>query len=230
MADALSPYTKTKGKKAKKMQARAIKAAAEFSDDDFLPDYYNIQTINTEIQSFVDVPQRKMMKLPPMDNKSRKQIHMLAEAYNLKSKSTGKGVGRHIMLLKTARSGKNIDYTAVNKAAKACDKGGIGNFYKTLHLARKAAQVEKKSGQAAKPKMMPHKEGTIVGHEAKPIGQEVCYTFYEKIFLSRLQSVGYKLLAMMGWNHGQKMGQSGEGLEAPVAAVIKNSRLGLGAS
>ncbi|TIC24404.1 hypothetical protein E3Q12_01537 [Wallemia mellicola] len=215
MADALSPYTKTKGKKPKKMQARAIKAAAELSDDDFLPDYYNVQTINTEIQSFVDVPQRKMMKLPPMDNKSRKQIHMLAETYNLKSKSTGKGVGRHIMLLRTARSGKNIDYAAVNKAAKACDKGGIGNFYKTLHLARKAAQVERKSGQAAKPKMMPHREGTIVGHEAKPIGQE---------------SVGYKLLAMMGWNHGQKMGQSGEGLEAPVAAVIKNSRLGLGAS
>ena len=175
MADALSPYTKTKGKKAKKMQARAIKAAAELSDDDFLPDYYNVQTINTEIQSFVDVPQRKMMKLPPMDNKSRKQIHMLAETYNLKSKSTGKGVGRHIMLLRTARSGKNIDYAAVNKAAKACDKGGIGNFYKTLHLARKAAQVERKSGQAAKPKMMPHREGTIVGHEAKPIGQEVCY-------------------------------------------------------
>lgn len=52
----------------------------------------------------------------------------------------------------------------------------------------------------------------------------------KRFSLNHLQSVGYKLLAMMGWNHGQKMGQSGEGLEAPVAAVIKNSRLGLGAS
>ncbi|TIA92175.1 hypothetical protein E3P99_00769 [Wallemia hederae] len=214
MAEALSPYTKTKGKKAKKMQAKAIRAAAELSDDDILPDYYNTETINYEIQSFVDVPQRKMMKLPPMDNKSRKQIHMLADAYNLKSKSVGKGVGRHIMLLKTARSGHNVDYAVVNKAAKACNDGGIGNFYKTLHLARKAASSGKKGASGPKPVMTKHREGTIVGHEAQPIGQE---------------SVGYKMLAMMGWNHGQKMGQSGEGLEAPVAAVIKNSRLGLGA-
>ena len=28
---------------------------------------------------------------------------------------------------------------------------------------------------------------------------------------------------MMGWSHGQKMGQSGQGLEAPVTAVIKVS-------
>ncbi|TIB63456.1 hypothetical protein E3P78_01759 [Wallemia ichthyophaga] len=215
MADALSPYTKTKGKKGKKMQAKAIKAAAELSDDEMLPDFYNTETINTEIQSFVDVPQRKMMKLPPMDNKSRKQIHMLADTYGLKSKSIGKGVGRHIMLLKTGRTGQNVDYGVVSKAAKACDKGGIGNFYKTLHLARKAASGSKKGDGGAKPKMIKHTEGTIVGHEAQPIGQE---------------SVGYKMLATMGWNHGQKMGQSGEGLEAPVAAVIKNSRLGLGAT
>lgn len=197
MAEALSPYTKTKGKKAKKMQAKAIKAAAELSDDDMLPDYYNVETINTEIQSFVDVPQRKMMKLPPMDNKSRKQIHMLADAYGLKSKSTGKGVGRHIMLLKTGRTGQNVDYGVVNKAAKACDKGGIGNFYKTIHLARKAASGSKKSGGGAKPMLTKHREGTIVGHEAQPIGQEVS-TRHANFSLTltlltvcRIQNVGY---------------------------------------
>lgn len=174
MQEALLPYSKSKGKKAKKLQ---MKAALQLSDEEFLPvTRSNIESLNTEIQAFVDVPNRKMMKLPPMNDKSfRKQVHMLADSYNLKSKSIGKGSNRHVMLLKTSKSGLGVDYGLISRATKACAKGGIGNFYKTLHLARKQGKSEKGDGNVkAKPRA--HKEGAVVGQEAAPIGEEVSTT------------------------------------------------------
>jgi hypothetical protein len=40
---------------------------------------------------------------------------------------------------------------------------------------------------------------------------------------------GFKMLAMMGWAEGQRIGVTG-GLDAPLTAVIKTTKLGLGAT
>jgi len=37
------------------------------------------------------------------------------------------------------------------------------------------------------------------------------------------------LLAMMGWSEGDRIGFTG-GLDAPLTAIIKNTKLGLGAT
>ena len=42
-------------------------------------------------------------------------------------------------------------------------------------------------------------------------------------------NVGFKMLALMGWSEGQRIGKTG-GLDAPLTAVMKRSKLGLGAS
>ena len=42
-------------------------------------------------------------------------------------------------------------------------------------------------------------------------------------------NIGYKMLSTMGWAEGEVIGLSG-GLEAPLKAIIKNTKLGLGAS
>jgi hypothetical protein len=38
------------------------------------------------------------------------------------------------------------------------------------------------------------------------------------------------MLAGMGWQEGERIGASAGGLEAPIAAIIKRSKLGLGAT
>ena len=42
-------------------------------------------------------------------------------------------------------------------------------------------------------------------------------------------NVGFQMLAAMGWEEGGQIGVDG-GLEAPLVAVIKTTKLGLGAS
>lgn len=41
-------------------------------------------------------------------------------------------------------------------------------------------------------------------------------------------NMGFKMLALMGWAEGDRIGLSG-GLEAPLVAIVKHSKLGLGA-
>jgi len=58
-----------------------------------------------------------------------------------------------------------------------------------------------------------HREGDIVGQKAAKIDDG---------------NVGFKLLQRMGWKEGERIGVTG-GLAAPLTAVIKTSKLGLGA-
>lgn len=41
-------------------------------------------------------------------------------------------------------------------------------------------------------------------------------------------NVGFQMLAAMGWSEGDRIGLSG-GLDAPLKAIMKKSKLGLGA-
>ena len=59
-----------------------------------------------------------------------------------------------------------------------------------------------------------HREGDEVGKAAPKIGES---------------NIGFKMLANMGWAEGEKIGVSG-GLDAPLKAVFKSTKLGLGAT
>lgn len=100
---AADPFTPTKkkkgGKKARKAQ-RAAAAAAPIS----------LETVVTHMRRFVtDIGSAPALSLPPMSSYMRKLAHELAHAFNLKSKSEGKGAARFTKVTKTTRSGTWID-------------------------------------------------------------------------------------------------------------------------
>jgi len=59
-----------------------------------------------------------------------------------------------------------------------------------------------------------HREGEEVGKTAPRLDDS---------------NVGFRLLETMGWSEGDRIGASTNGLEVPLTAVIKTSKLGLGA-
>lgn len=44
-----------------------------------------------------------------------------------------------------------------------------------------------------------------------------------------MSNIGFQMLAAMGWSEGDRIGATG-GLDAPLTAIIKNTKLGLGAT
>ncbi|KAG1871371.1 hypothetical protein DFJ58DRAFT_496904 [Suillus subalutaceus] len=61
-----------------------------------------------------------------------------------------------------------------------------------------------------------HKDGDEVGKAAPKIGET---------------NVGFRMLASMGWAEGDRIGgDASTGIDAPLMAIIKNTKLGLGAT
>ncbi|KAL5523824.1 hypothetical protein ACEPAG_7997 [Sanghuangporus baumii] len=196
---AAHPFAKHKGgKKGRKAMLRAARLAEEDRDDAPAAD---LALIIRQIRMYLDnlsltVP----MALPPMDKASRAKVHEIAAAFGLKSQSKGKGTSRYTSIIKTSRSGININERKIQRILRS---GGDWGF------TRPGNTGGGKGGGVPK-----HKEGDEVGKEAPKIGEG---------------NVGFRMLASMGWAAGEKIGVSG-GLDAPITAIIKHSKLGLGAT
>ncbi|KAG8819399.1 hypothetical protein FRC17_010467 [Serendipita sp. 399] len=129
-----------------------------------------------------------------LDKPTRVRVHALANAFGLKSSSSGGGKNaQHKCMTISKRS---------NSGRKPINERAIANA-----LGRRWS----KEGGVGQLKGI--REGEIVGHKAAKISED---------------NIGYRLLARMGWSEGDKIGLEG-GLEAPVIAVMKKSKLGLGA-
>ena len=79
------------------------------------------------------------------------------------------------------------------------------------------ALMKRLGGRGGKGGRMPvHREGDEVGKEAPKIGES---------------NIGFRMLASMGWSEGVGIGgEASVGIETPLTAIIKNSKLGLGAT
>ncbi|KAF8840896.1 hypothetical protein BDN67DRAFT_902575 [Paxillus ammoniavirescens] len=203
---ALDPTTSKKGgKKSRKATVAASKLDPEVAISMIPNAIVDMASVEAQIRRFVaNIGGAQSMALPPMDSASRKKVHQLAEALNLKSKSKGGGVGRYTTLIKTTRTGTRINEDKVNALRK--------RFGKTFDRA-----YDRKEGKGGKEKekVPRHRDGDVVGKAAPKIGQD---------------NVGFKLLASMGWSEGGLIGGTASvGIEAPLTARIKNSKLGLGA-
>jgi len=192
-ADPLLP--KKGGKKGRKAMLKAAKFDPSISIPERIVD---LASLEQQIRRFLDdMGGHGTMVLPPMEKESRKQVHELAEAFNLKSRSTGHGAGRYTTLTKTTKTGMEIN---TNKIAKIIKRSN-GGF------------MQRVSGNGKAP-IPRHKDGDEVGKAAPKIGKT---------------NIGFKMLASMGWSEGDRIGVSG-GLDVPLTAVIKNTKLGLGAN
>jgi R3H domain len=112
------------GKKGGKKGRKAMLAAARVDPTiTILPNrIIDMVTLVQQIKRFIDDEERKSMALPPTDKHTRKNIHDLAQAFNMTSISKGHGEARYTTLTKTSRSGFDVDE---NKVAKIVRKNGV---------------------------------------------------------------------------------------------------------
>ena len=96
------------GKKARKVMLRALEQDQRSPKEQRR--YPDLAALESQIRTFVyNIGDQTTMALPPMDKSARKKVHLIATAFNLKSKSSGKGSSRYTTLIKTSRSGIGID-------------------------------------------------------------------------------------------------------------------------
>jgi len=170
----------------------------------------DLASLNEEIKVFLTDAGKTTMTLPPMEKFSRKRVHELATCYQLKSQSKGKGRGRFPILIKTSYS--SVEVTDPRKVGRIIGASTNGEFYKAKYAKGPKLRMPGSAGRSGGVGLR-HMDGDTVGGEASAIGQD---------------NIGHRLLSKMGWSEGDRIGMSG-GLDAPIVAIIKNSKTGLGA-
>ncbi|KAJ3997723.1 hypothetical protein F5050DRAFT_1568754 [Lentinula boryana] len=209
LAAAADPLTKKKGgKKGRKAMLAAAKLDPTIT---VLPNrVIDMTTLVQQIRRFIDeIGGPSMMSLPPANKQTRKNIHELASVFNLKSQSKGHGDARYTTLIKTTKTGLKVDNKKVAKIVRRS-----GGFVNDAEFVGGSDMWQKYAERSKVNKSMPkHREGDEVGKAAPKINET---------------NIGFKMLASMGWSDGDPIGRSG-GLQNPLTAVIKHTKLGLGA-
>ncbi|KDQ21251.1 hypothetical protein BOTBODRAFT_99647 [Botryobasidium botryosum FD-172 SS1] len=208
-AEALNPFPTPKSRKGKKKLALGRDDGDEDGPIEVLgggpiTDFISLER---QIRVFIaDLGGRQTMVLPTMDKESRKTVHLLAECFNLKSKSTGKGKDRQPTLIKTTRSGVGVNEGKVNWILGRSDaRGGFSKAWDRRAGKGTGTGEKHKAGT---------REGDVVGKSAAKISEG---------------NIGYQMLQRLGWTEGDRIGKTA-GLADPLTAVIKRSKLGLGAT
>lgn len=146
---AADPMAEHKG--GKKGQKAMLAAARMDTNVKFPNRIIDFVTLENQIRRFLDDIEKKTMTLPPADRHIRKNVHALANAFNLLSVSKGRGIGRYTTLEKTTRSGININEKKVNAIVKSFSKKWIGPLDRDKGRNGKVVSLAK------------HREGEEVG-------------------------------------------------------------------
>ncbi|KAJ3559295.1 hypothetical protein NP233_g11300 [Leucocoprinus birnbaumii] len=175
-------------------------------------DYADIQPARKSKDKYKDLPpelldQWELDRQRKAERKHARELEKLiaaTEPFTRKKRRKGKGDARYTTLSKTSRSGiGRIDEWKVQKVLRrAGGRSARGDSFGEFEDRKKGRTVPK------------HREGDEVGGTAPKIGEG---------------NIGFKMLAAMGWSEGNRIGLSG-GLDAPLIAIIKHSKLGLGAT
>ena len=195
-----------KGSKKKKARKARLAAASAFP--------MNLETVVGLMRQFVaDIEGARTHPLPPMGQKMRKTVHELAHAFKLNSQSRSSGAARFTTLTKTALSGVNVDEKEIARILG--HEGGKGK------------------GRPRAGRIRP-RDGEVVGEVRLFCRGQVWCRIAHSLFVQAApkldgSNIGFQMLSAMGWEEGGRIGSVG-GLEAPLVAVIKTTKLGLGAS
>ncbi|TFK20756.1 hypothetical protein FA15DRAFT_113239 [Coprinopsis marcescibilis] len=215
---ALDPFSDKKGgKKGRKAMLAAARSDGPLTVIASSNRIIDMSTLIQMIRRFVaDVGGKSTLSLPPTSKETRKNVHELAIAFGLKSVSKGHGEGRYVTLGKTTRTGVGrVDERKVERIVRRSGGAGDrGNDFYGGGGKGKGKGGGRGGGGGAMPR---HQEGDQVGAKAPRIDAS---------------NIGFRMLEMMGWAEGQTIGggAGGVGLENPLVAIVKNSKLGLGAT
>jgi hypothetical protein len=136
-----------------------------------------------------------------MDKKDRIIVHEIANAFSLKSKSTGSATSRYPTVYKTLKSRnwhRNLDEAAFDAIEARLARRNFG----------------RRSGGGTGSGVVRYRDGDIVGGTAPELGVE---------------NKGRAMLEKMGWSSGTALGAlNNKGILQPVTHVVKTSKAGLG--
>lgn len=151
------------------------------------------------------------LSLPPMDNKDRKSIHMIALGLKIQSRSYGKGEARYTVLRKTSKTG-TFNPGALNRILS---RKGSGRFLPNNPCQGSESSISRnRLGGGFNRAAVSYYDGEIVGATAPELGQD---------------NKGRAMLEKMGWSTGTALGAlHNKGIMKPVAHVVKTSKAGLG--
>ncbi|CCE34765.1 hypothetical protein E4U22_007864 [Claviceps purpurea] len=173
------------------------------------PSGMSILQVAQELRSFLQKGDESVT-FPPMDAHSRKVVHELAQTFNIKSKSIGKGEQRRPSLYRTART---LPYSeaAFDQAAYRIHR----KFLPRVDTKGKSKTSSKKQNKLDTPKSATdYLEGEIVGAAAPELG---------------IGNRGRAMLEKMGWSCGTALGaEDNKGILQPVSLTMKRSKAGLG--
>lgn len=97
-------------KKGGKKSRKATIAASRLDPSIEIPNYIvDMMSLEKQIRKFLADPNRSNMALPATDKETRKKIHTLGAAFNLKSKSKDGMTGRYTTLIKNKHSGRGLN-------------------------------------------------------------------------------------------------------------------------
>ena len=209
LAAALDPFvTKKGGKKARKARLAAALASP-----------MSLETVVERMRRFVaDLGGAQTHTLPPMDPKTRKSVHDLAHAFKLESKSQNHGAARFTTLKKKPLSGICVDEKAIRRIL------GRPSYYEAHEGGKgkdKAVRIRPRDGERV---------GEVRFWNSLTLVLVYLLSYSLKA-APKLDgsNIGFQMLSAMGWVEGGRIGVVG-GLEAPLVAVIKTTKLGLGAN
>jgi len=168
-----------------------------------------IQAVKDEIKHFL-IGGNTTLALPPMDKADRKVVHELANAFNLKSKSAGKGNKRFPVLYRTSRTSAYVE-----TAFAAVEARLTRRFLPRLDIkSKRSSGLPKRSGQGGFSNAASYRDGDVVGASAPELGAE---------------NRGRAMLEKMGWSTGTALGAlNNKGILQPVSHVVKTTKAGLG--
>lgn len=172
----------------------------------------NMNHLRMELEEFLDTEEDMSKAFPPMDKTSRKVLHQIANCFNLKSTSRGKGKNRFTVMNKTQRT-LEFDEALWGRAINF-ERGGFLPNMSTR--GKKGPARPRRSGGGAGSAAVSYQNGEVVGAAAPEISES---------------NFGRKLMEKMGWQKGMALGnqENVEGrLLIPVEARVKSGRGGLG--
>lgn len=163
------------------------------------------------------------LPMPAMDKAVRRAVHVLTQAYGLKSASQGSGKRRHIILYKTKHAAQLPDADYLEETLfRARRSLGFNSKYRDNLLPDSARQKLGRSGRPMKSGRDGGggggaggrlRDGDLVGADAPEI---------------HVSNKGRQMLEKLGWLHGSGLGAVGkEGINLPLFATIKNTKHGL---
>lgn len=206
-------------KKSKKNAKDEAKVAEAMRNHDLLVKYpysLHVNDMRLEFELFLHDSFRDSLSFPPLDPHGNKTLMKMSTCYNMRSMRVGPhGKKGYVMVRKYKGTYHYLPkYDEINHMLRQrpifhrADQKRLREEYTATDGN---AKKDKARGRNSAPvKML--KEGDIVGDKAPEIGME---------------NIGRQLLMKLGWKAGEGLGHNKQGINAPIQATIKMSKVGL---